>query len=70
VPEVTINAIRANEPRAESLDSAPVYLAVFLEFREVMDKSGVNHAIGSGRSAAQAFQVFKEHLDALGHQRR
>jgi len=37
----------------------PVYLTVRLDFREVVDKGGVNHGVRQGCSAAQAFQVFQ-----------
>ena len=65
-------AVGAGERGAESLDGAPVYLAVLLEFREVVDEGGINHAIRHGRSAAQAFQVLKiapMDLDAGGDER-
>ena len=58
-PEVTSNGRAEPERGAESLDGAPVELAVFCEFREVVDKSGVNHAIRHGCPAAQAFEVFQ-----------
>jgi hypothetical protein len=65
-------ALGASERGAESLDGSPIYLADFLEFREVVDKSGVNHAIRHGCSTAQAFQVFQiasMHLRARGDKR-
>ncbi len=65
-------AVRAGERGAESLDGVPICLADFLEFREVVDETGVNHAIRHGCSAAQAFQVFKitsMHLGASGGKR-
>jgi hypothetical protein len=37
--------VRTLERRTENLDGAPVDLAVLLEFRELMDKRGVNHTI-------------------------
>jgi hypothetical protein len=37
----------------------PVDLAVSLEFREVVDEGGVDHSFRGGRSATQAFEVFK-----------
>jgi hypothetical protein len=36
-----------------------VDLAVFREFREVVDKGGVNHAVGHCCSAAQTLKVFE-----------
>jgi hypothetical protein len=52
-------AVGARERGTEGRDGAPVYLAVGLELREVVDEGHVNHAIRFGGSAAQAFQVFK-----------
>jgi hypothetical protein len=37
----------------------PIYVTVLLEFREVVDKGGVNHGIRRGCSTAEAFRVFK-----------
>ena len=65
-------AVGASERSAERLDGAPIDLAILLEFREVVDEGGVDHAVRLGRSAAQAFQVFKiaaMHLGAGGDER-
>ena len=52
-------ASRASEHGAQSLDGAPVYLAVLFELREVVDEGSVNHCIRVGCSTAQALDVLK-----------
>jgi hypothetical protein len=43
-----------------------VDLAVFREFREVVDKGGVNHGVGHRCSAAQTLKVFERTaMDAI-----
>jgi hypothetical protein len=63
---------RAGKCGAKGLDGGPLHLAVFFEFREVMNKGGVNYAIGNGRSTPQALQVFEAasmHLGTSGGKR-
>lgn len=36
-----------------------LHFANFLEFREVVDEGGVDHAIGRGDATPQAFQILK-----------
>jgi len=52
-------AVRTGERDAERFDGAPIDFAVFLEFREVVDECGVNHAIGRGRSATQTCEILQ-----------
>ena len=51
--------VGARERGAERLDGAPIDLADFHEFREVVDEGGVENTVRSGCSAAQAFQILK-----------
>ena len=51
--------VRTFKRRAEGFDSATVDLAVFREFREVVDEGEVDHAIRRGRSAPQAVQILQ-----------
>src|ERR1700733_223545 len=51
--------VRSSQRGAEGFDGAPIYLADLFESREVMDKTGVDHAIRFRRSTTQAFQVFQ-----------
>jgi len=58
---------------AERLDGTAVHRAVLHELREVMIEAGVDHAVGSGGTTAQAVQVFQrtpQDLGARGSQRR
>jgi hypothetical protein len=52
-------AVGAFEHGTERLDGAPVHLAVFREFREVVVEARVDHAIRRGRATAQALEIFK-----------
>jgi hypothetical protein len=49
----------AFEHRTDGLDRALVDRAVFYELCEVVDEPGVNDSVGTGRSAAQALEIFE-----------
>ena len=59
IPEVTIKGRSEPTSATERLDSAPICLAVSLEFREVVIKAGVNHTVAVRDSTAQAIQILK-----------
>src|SRR5258708_1904800 len=64
--------VRAHERGAERLDGALVRLSGGLIVAKVMDESCVDHAVRSGRSAAQAVEIFErtaKHIGACGDQR-
>ena len=64
--------VGAGQRRAQGLNDAPVYLANFLELREIVNEGSVDHAVRHGRALAQAFEVIKiaaMHLSARGHKR-
>ena len=52
-------AAGAGQRGPQNFDRLPVDFGVLFEFRKVVDKGGVNHAVRQGRSAAQAFEVFQ-----------
>ena len=52
-------AIGAGQRGTESFDGALVNLAVFLEFREVVDEAQVDDAVRSRCSAAQAIEILE-----------
>ncbi len=58
--------IRAGERGAERLDRAPIRLTVNLEFREVVNEGRVDHAVGGGRSAAQAREIIERTAMHIG----
>src|ERR1700733_380319 len=58
--------VGADEHVAHRLDGPSVLLAICEIVREVVIKSTVDHAVGHGRSGAQAFQVLKTPLMHLG----
>ena len=59
-PEVTSSSrLEPRERGAERLNGALVDLAVLLKSREIVDKRGVNHAIGHGRAAAQTVEILQ-----------
>jgi hypothetical protein len=51
-------AVGAGQRGTESRDRAPIDLTDFLEPREVVDESGMNHAFGGGGPASQAVEIF------------
>ena len=59
-------AIGARERTAESLDGTPIRLGGWPIVREIVDKSGVDHAIGSRGAAAKAFEIFERAAMHLG----
>jgi hypothetical protein len=64
--------IGSGQRRAQGLYDAPVYLANFLELREIVNEGRVDHTVRQGRPFAQAFEVSKiaaMHLGARGHKR-
>ena len=59
-------AIRARERGAESLDSPLVRLGGRPIVCEIVDKSGVDHPVGSRCAAAKAFEIFERTAMYLG----
>jgi len=59
-------AVRAGERFAERFDGLFVDCADRLESRPVMDEAAVNHPVGGGRSAPQAFQILEIAAMRLG----
>ena len=57
---------------AKCFDDLPIDLTVSLEFREVVIERRMDHAIGGGRAAAQAVEIFQiaaMHLSARSEKR-
>jgi len=51
--------VGSSERRGESLNGVPIRFADFFEFREVMDETGVNHAIRGGGSTPEAVRILR-----------
>jgi hypothetical protein len=52
-------AVRAGEHAAECLDRTPIRVGCRPVVREIVDKSCVDHSVGSRRSATKAFEIFE-----------
>ena len=62
-------AVSVRERRTKCLDRSAIDLADFLEVLEVMDETGMYHAVRSSGSTAQTVQIFEiapVHLSTSG----
>jgi hypothetical protein len=62
-------AIGARERAAESLNGTPIRLGGRAIVGEIMDKSGVDHSVGSRSAAAKAFEILERTTMYVGSRR-